>query len=137
MTETKHVVCLTEHQLSTIIYVLEGYAQGNDDEHLVIEIGEICDEVETTLDTVFEGAGRNEQSSVANKILMLLKTQGYIPKKKLFRDLYADATRQELVEILTHLSETDQVKLVQSQKLKQTVYCSPEYYEKKLKPGEG
>ena len=93
-------------------------------------------EVEVTLDTVFEGAGRNEQSSIANKILMLLKTQGFIPKKKLFRDLYADATRQELVEILTHLSETDQVKLVQSQKLKQTVYCSPEYYERKLKDGE-
>ena len=50
MTETKHVVCLTEHQLSTIIYVLEGYAQGNDDEHLVSEIDEIFEEIETTLD---------------------------------------------------------------------------------------
>ena len=52
MTETKHVVCLTEHQLSTIIYVLEGYAQGNDDEHLVSEIDEIFEEIETTLDNI-------------------------------------------------------------------------------------
>ena len=50
MTETKHVVCLTEHQLSTILYVLEGYVQGNDDEHLVSEIDEIFEEIETTLD---------------------------------------------------------------------------------------
>ena len=50
MTETKHVVCLTEHQLSTILYVLEGYAQGNDDDELVAEIDEIFEEIETTLD---------------------------------------------------------------------------------------
>ena len=50
MSQTKHVVCLTEHQLSTILYVLEGYVQGNDDEHLVSEIDEIFEEIETTLD---------------------------------------------------------------------------------------
>ena len=50
MSKTKHVVCLTEDQLSTILYVLEGYAQGNDDEHLVSEIDEIFEEIETTLD---------------------------------------------------------------------------------------
>ena len=50
MSQTKHVVCLTEDQLSTILYVLEGYVQGNDDEHLVAEIDEIFEEIETTLD---------------------------------------------------------------------------------------
>ena len=50
MTETKHVVCLTEQQLNTVLYVLEGYVQGNDDEHLVSEIDEIFEEIETTLD---------------------------------------------------------------------------------------
>lgn len=90
----------------------------------------LIEEVEANLDTVFEGAGRNEQSSVANKIIMLIRTQGYISKKKLFRDMYSDATRAELVEIVTHLTETDQIKQLQSQKLKQNVYCSPEYYEK-------
>ena len=52
MSKTKHVVCLTEDQLSTILYVLEGYAQGNDDEELVEEIDEIFEEIETTLDNI-------------------------------------------------------------------------------------
>ena len=52
MSQTKHVVCLTEHQLSTILYVLEGYAQGNDDDELVAEIDEIFEEIETTLDNI-------------------------------------------------------------------------------------
>ncbi len=32
---------LTENQISTILYVLEGYSQGNDDEELVQEMDEI------------------------------------------------------------------------------------------------
>ena len=32
---------LTESQISTILYVLEGYSQGNDDEELVQEMDEI------------------------------------------------------------------------------------------------
>ena len=52
MSKTKHVVCLTEDQLSTILYVLEGYVQGNDDEELVEEIDEIFEEIETTLDNI-------------------------------------------------------------------------------------
>ena len=45
MSKTKHVVCLTEDQLSTILYVLEGYVQGNDDEELVAEIDDIFEEL--------------------------------------------------------------------------------------------
>ena len=52
MSKTKHVVCLTEDQLSTILYVLEGYVQGNDDEELVEEIDDIFEEIETTLDNI-------------------------------------------------------------------------------------
>ena len=52
MSKAKHVVCLTEDQLSTILYVLEGYVQGNDDEELVEEIDEIFEEIETTLDNI-------------------------------------------------------------------------------------
>ena len=52
MSKTKYVVCLTEDQLSTILYVLEGYVQGNDDEELVEEIDEIFEEIETTLDNI-------------------------------------------------------------------------------------
>ena len=52
MSKTKHVVCLTEDQLSTILYVLEGYVQGNDDEELVEEIDDIFEEIEPTLDNI-------------------------------------------------------------------------------------
>ena len=52
MTKPKHVVCLTEDQLSTILYVLEGYVQGNDDEELCEEIDEIFEELETVLDNI-------------------------------------------------------------------------------------
>ena len=57
MTKTKHVVCLTEEQISTILYCLEGYVAGlddcipqEDDEQLVAEIDDIFYELETTLD---------------------------------------------------------------------------------------
>ena len=43
MSKTKHVVCLTEEQLSTILYVLEGYAQGNDDDELVAAVSSSLD----------------------------------------------------------------------------------------------
>ena len=52
MSKTKHVVCLTEDQLSTILYVLEGYVQGNDDEELVAEIDDIFEELETVSDNI-------------------------------------------------------------------------------------
>ena len=52
MSKTKHVVCLTEEQISTILYCLEGYVQGNDDEELVEEIDEIFKELETVSDNI-------------------------------------------------------------------------------------
>ena len=52
MTKPKHVVCLTEDQLSTILYVLEGYVQGNDDEELCEEIDAIFEELEPVLDNI-------------------------------------------------------------------------------------
>ena len=54
MSKTKHVVCLTEDQLSTILYVLEGYIQGSDEYHFdddfTREVDGIFEEIETTLD---------------------------------------------------------------------------------------
>ncbi len=52
MSKPKHVVCLTEEQISTILYCLEGYVQGNDDEELVEEIDEIFKELETVSDSI-------------------------------------------------------------------------------------
>ncbi len=52
MTKPKHVICLTEEQISTVLYVLEGYVQGNDDEELVEEIDGIFKELETVSDNI-------------------------------------------------------------------------------------
>ena len=52
MSKEKHVVCLTEEQISTILYCLEGYVQGNDDEELCEEIDEIFKELETVSDNI-------------------------------------------------------------------------------------
>ena len=41
---------LREEQISTILYCLEGYVQGNDDEELVDEIDEIFEVLEKTVD---------------------------------------------------------------------------------------
>ena len=53
MTKPKHVVCLTEEHLSTILYVLEGYVRGNEDnEYIVNEIDDIFKELETVSDNI-------------------------------------------------------------------------------------
>ena len=44
---------LREEQISTILYCLEGYSQGNDDEELVEEIDEIFEVLETTVDKFY------------------------------------------------------------------------------------
>ena len=44
---------LREEQISTILYCLEGYVQGNDDEELVEEIDEIFEVLETTVDKFY------------------------------------------------------------------------------------
>ena len=41
---------LREEQISTILYCLEGYAQGNDDTELVEELDEIFEVLETSVD---------------------------------------------------------------------------------------
>ena len=45
---------LREVQISTILYCLEGYAQGNDDTELVEEIDEIFEVLETSVDKFCE-----------------------------------------------------------------------------------
>ena len=44
---------LREEQISTILYCLEGYVHGNDDEELVEEIDEIFDILESTVDQFY------------------------------------------------------------------------------------
>ena len=45
---------LREEQISTILYCLEGYMQGNDDEELVTEMDEIFEVLETTVDKFYD-----------------------------------------------------------------------------------
>ena len=45
---------LREEQISTILYCLEGYAQGNDDTELVEELDEIFEVLETTVDKFYD-----------------------------------------------------------------------------------
>ena len=44
---------LREEQISTILYSLEGYSQGNDDTELVEELDEIFEVLETTVDKFY------------------------------------------------------------------------------------
>ena len=48
-----HRVTLTEGQISTILYVLEGYVQGNDDTELCQEIDDIFMKFEGVVDTYY------------------------------------------------------------------------------------
>ena len=49
----KHNVTLTEGQISTILYVLEGYVQGNDDTELCQEIDDIFMKFEGVVDNFY------------------------------------------------------------------------------------
>ena len=44
---------LREEQISTILYCLEGYVQGNDDTELVDELDEIFEVLESTVDKFY------------------------------------------------------------------------------------
>ena len=44
------LVNLSKDEMSTILYVLEGYVQGNDDEELVSEIDGIFDKLQPIMD---------------------------------------------------------------------------------------
>ena len=44
---------LREEQISTILYCVEGYVQGNDDEELVEEVDEIFEVLESTVDKFY------------------------------------------------------------------------------------
>jgi len=51
--QTPLKLTLREEQISTILYCLEGYVQGNDDEELVEELDKIFEVLETTVDKFY------------------------------------------------------------------------------------
>ena len=58
------LVNLSKDEMSTILYVLEGYVQGNDDEELVAEIDVIFEKFENIRDA----CECKEQNDTYNKI---------------------------------------------------------------------
>ena len=52
--QTPIKLTLREEQISTILYCLEGYMQGNDDTELVEELDEIFEVLETTVDKFYD-----------------------------------------------------------------------------------
>ena len=60
MTKPKHVVCLTEEQISTILYVMEGYIQGNDDYDEDSVFFQDCEEIFKELETVSDNINKPE-----------------------------------------------------------------------------
>ena len=57
------LVNLSKDEMSTILYVLEGYVQGNDDEELVSEIDVIFEKFEGILDAC-ECQAQNQQEQI-------------------------------------------------------------------------
>ena len=51
--QTPLKLTLREEQISTILYCLEGYVQGNDDEELVEELDVIFEVLEKTVDKFY------------------------------------------------------------------------------------
>ena len=60
MTESKHVVCLTEGQISTILYVMEGYIKGNDDYDEDSVFFQDCEEIFKELETVSDNINKHQ-----------------------------------------------------------------------------
>ena len=54
---------LREEQISTILYCLEGYVQGNDDTELVEEVFEIFEVLEKTVDKFYAKLKKQRQNN--------------------------------------------------------------------------
>ena len=69
---------LREEQISTILYCLEGYVQGNDDEELVEEIDEIFEVLEKTVDKFYAKIEKAKAKQPLNKHDILCATENYL-----------------------------------------------------------
>ena len=69
---------LREEQISTILYCLEGYAQGNDDDELVEELDEIFDVLEKTVDKFYAKIEKAQAKQPLTKYDILRATENYL-----------------------------------------------------------
>lgn len=70
----------------------------------------LLEEAEKNLSQVFEGTGRNEEATVAAKIIHHLEaSKKPISLKRIYAQFYRDADRQELDRIIHHLTVTGRI----------------------------
>ena len=79
-----HNVTLTEGQISTILYVMEGYLQGDDnlDDEFMNDCDNIFDELQGVVDTYYETRSDNYASKVDSLIdkMRYSRAEGPVPK---------------------------------------------------------
>ena len=79
-----HNVTLTEGQISTILYVMEGYLQGDDklDDEFVNDCDNIFEQLEGVVDTYYETRSDNYASKVDSLIDKMQYSRAEIPVGK-------------------------------------------------------
>ena len=68
--QTPLKLTLREEQISTILYCLEGYVQGNDDEELIEEVDEIFEVLETTVDKFYNKIEKARAKTTRGRMVM-------------------------------------------------------------------
>ena len=79
-----HNVTLTEGQISTILYVMEGYLQGDDklDDEFVNDCDNIFEQLEGVVDTYYETHSDNYASKVDSLIDRMQNSRNGVPVDK-------------------------------------------------------
>jgi len=79
-----HNVTLTEGQISTILYVMEGYLQGDDklDDEFVNDCDNIFEQLEGVVDTYYETRSDNYASKVDSLIDRMQDSRNGVPVKQ-------------------------------------------------------
>ena len=79
-----HNVTLTEGQISTILYVMEGYLQGDDnlDDEFVNDCDNIFEQLEGVVDTYYETRSDNYASKVDSLIDRMQNSRNGVPVDK-------------------------------------------------------
>ena len=79
-----HNVTLTEGQISTILYVMEGYIQGDDklDDEFVNDVDNIFDELIGVVDTYYETRTDNYARKVDSLIDKMQDSRNGVPVKQ-------------------------------------------------------
>lgn len=103
----------SRHDLLLKVALLLGISQQEEMKLTIknlVRADEMLAETEKHLDKIFEDAGRNEQSVVANQIMEQLRNHpNGITRKRLQREMFGQANSQEFASIIEHLRQTDQI----------------------------